>query len=143
MKTIIRKGNSNTGYELVTIDDQNNEVVKPIEKTYPNEPYTLILPANEVNRKYFNSKKVDNAGGEIELTYKETRLLGPRTESTPRKGLEEYLEGEEKELYLKLVEKAKKNRDSINKPLTELEKAKRAYERALKKVQELENREVK
>ena len=91
MKVLVRKNsNTNTGYELVTIDDAGKEVAVAIDKTYPGEPFTLVLPANEVNRKYFNSKKVDAAGGSIELTFKESKTLGPRTESAPRKGLEEY-----------------------------------------------------
>lgn len=141
MKVLVRKNsNTNTGYELVTINDAGKEVSVAIDKTYPNEPFTLVLPANEANRKYFNSKKVDAAGGEIELTYKESKTIGPRTESTPRKGLEEYLEGKDKEMYLALVEKAKKAREEANKkaPMSDLEKAMRAVERAQAKLAELE-----
>ena len=144
MKVLVRKNsNTNTGYELVTINDTGKEVAVSIDKTYPNEPFTLVLPANEANRKYFNSKKVDAAGGEIELTYKESKTIGPRTESTPRKGLEEYLEGKDKEMYLALVEKAKKAREEANKkaPMSDLEKAMRAVERAQAKLAELQEKE--
>ena len=144
MKVLVRKNsNTNTGYELVTINDAGKEVAVSIDKTYPNEPFTLVLPANEANRKYFNSKKVDAAGGEIELTYKESKTIGPRTESTPRKGLEEYLEGKDKEMYLALVEKAKKAREEANKkaPMSDLEKAMRAVERAQAKLAELQSKE--
>ena len=144
MKVLVRKNsNTNTGYELVTINDEGKEVSVAIDKTYPNEPFTLVLPANEANRKYFNSKKVDAAGGEIELTYKESKTIGPRTESTPRKGLEEYLEGKDKEMYLALVEKAKKAREEANKkaPMSDLEKAMRAVERAQAKLAELQSKE--
>lgn len=140
MKVLVRRNsNTNTGYELVTIDDAGKEVTVAIDKTYPNEPFTLVLPANEANRKYFNSKKVDAAGGEIELAYKESKTIGPRTESAPRKGLEEYLEGKDKEMYLALVEKAKKAREEANKkaPMTELEKAQRRAERAQAEVDRL------
>ena len=146
MKVLVRKNsNTNTGYELVTINDAGKEVSVAIDKTYPNEPFTLVLPANEANRKYFNSKKVDAAGGEIELTYKESKTIGPRTESTPRKGLEEYLEGKDKEMYLALVEKAKKAREEANKkaPMSDLEKAMRAVERAQAKLAELQEKENK
>lgn len=141
MKVLVRKNsNTNTGYELVTIDDAGKEVAVAIDKTYSGEPFTLVLPANEVNRKYFNSKKVDAAGGSIELTFKESKTLGPRTESAPRKGLEEYLEGEDKAMYLALVEKAKTNREAANKkaPMTEYEKRVRAVERAQAKLAELQ-----
>lgn len=133
MATFVRNSNSsNTGYELVTVDEKGKEVVVAIDKTYPGEPFTLVLPENESNRKYFNSKKVDAAGGKIELTYKESKSFGPRSESTPRKGLEEYLEGDDKETYLALVEKAKAAREAANKkaPMTEYEKKLRAVERA-------------
>ena len=144
MKVLVRKNsNTNTGYELVTINDAGKEVAVSIDKTYPNEPFTLVLPANEANRKYFNSKKVEAAGGEIELAYKESKTIGPRTESTPRKGLEEYLEGKDKEMYLALVEKAKKAREEANKkaPMSDLEKAMRAVERAQAKLAELQAKE--
>ena len=144
MKVLVRRNsNTNTGYELVTINDAGKEVSVAIDKTYPNEPFTLVLPANEANRKYFNSKKVDAAGGEIELTYKESKTIGPRTESAPRKGLEEYLEGKDKEMYLTLVEKAKKAREEANKkaPMSDLEKAMRAVERAQAKLAELQSKE--
>ena len=144
MKVLVRRNsNTNTGYELVTINDAGKEVAVSIDKTYPNEPFTLVLPANEANRKYFNSKKVDAAGGEIELTYKESKTIGPRTESTPRKGLEEYLEGKDKEMYLALVEKAKKAREEANKkaPMSDREKAMRAVERAQAKLGELQSKE--
>ena len=146
MKVLVRKNsNTNTGYELVTINDAGKEVSVSIDKTYPNEPFTLVLPANEANRKYFNSKKVDAAGGEIELTYKESKTIGPRTESTPRKGLEEYLEGKDKEMYMALVEKAKKAREEANKkaPMSDLEKAMRAVEGAQAKLAELQEKENK
>lgn len=140
MKVLVRRNSStNTGYELVTIDEAGKEVAVAIDKTYPNEPFTLVLPANEANRKYFNSKKVEAAGGEIELTYKESRTIGHRTESAPRKGLEEYLEGKDKETYLALVEKAKKAREEANKkaPMTDYEKAVKAVERAQARLDEL------
>ena len=140
MKVLVRRNaNTNTGYELVTINDSGKEVSVPIDKTYPNEPFTLILPENDANRKYFNSKKVEVAGGSIELTYKESRTIGPRTESAPRKGLEEYLEGKDRESYLALVEKAKKAREEANKkaPMTKLEKAQRRAERAQAEVDRL------
>lgn len=137
---ITKNSKSATGYALVTIDDNGQKSVVMIDKTYPNEPFTLVLPQNASNRKYFNSKKVDAAGGTIELEYKESKTFGPRTESAPRKGLEEYLEGKDKETYLALVEKAKKAREEANKkaPMTDLEKAIKARDKWLAKVAELQ-----
>ena len=133
MATFVRtSNNSKTGYELVTVDEKGNEVVVPIDSQPKGEPFTLILPENESNRKYFSSKKVDAAGGKIELTYKESKTFGHRSESTTRKGLEEYLEGDDKATYLALVEKAKAAREAANKkaPMTEYEKKLRAVQRA-------------
>lgn len=134
---ITRSNNAPTGYELVTTNDDGTQTVQLIEKTYPNEPFTLVLPTNASNRKYFNSKKVENAGGTIELEYKESKPIGTRTEPTTRKGLEEYLEGEDKILYLQLVEKAKANREKAKAPMSNYEKALRQVEKWQKKVAEL------
>lgn len=135
MKVYVRQSASTqTGYELVTINDDMSEVVRSIDEVV-DEGKTLKLPENESNRKYFSIAKVEKAGGSIELTYKASVILGPKSEQAPRKGLEEYLNGEDKELYLALVEKAKKTREEANKkaPMSEVEKARRAYERALAK----------
>ena len=144
MKVLVRRNsNTKTGYELVTIDNEGKEVSIAINNTDPANPTILKLPENSSNRKWFSIKKVEAAGGEIELTYKESKTIGPRTESTPRKGLEEYLEGKDKEMYLALVEKAKKAREEANKkaPMTDLEKAMRAVDRAQARLAELQAKE--
>lgn len=126
-KTIIRTSTvSATGYELVY--DGN---VVSIDKTYPGEPTTLVLPVNPSNRKYFSSKKVDAAGGELELEYKESKHTGPRSESTPRKGLEEWLDDEDRAAYLALVEKAKSNREAAQKAAKTPKKSKAELEAEL------------
>ena len=136
---ITKNSKSATGYAIVTIQDNGEKSIQMIDRTYPNEPFTLVLPENASNRKYFNSKKVEAAGGTIDLEYKASRTLGARTESSPRKGLEEYLEGEEKELFLQLVEKAKKNREEANKKpkLTEIEKKQRLINKYLAEIEAL------
>lgn len=93
----------------------------------PNQDRYLKLPANSVNRVWVSCAKVDKAPNQC-VDYGEdvkvARTLAPRGESTPRKGLEEYLNDEDKALYLALVEKAKANREAANKkaPMTEEEK---------------------
>lgn len=142
MRVLIRKSSqSPTGYELVVINDEGKETSIAIPKTYPNEPFTLVLPENPSNRKYFNSKKVEAAGGQIELTYKESKTFGQRTETTPRKGLEEYLNDEDKATYLALIEKAKKAREEANKkaPMTEEERLMRIIERNQAKLEALKS----
>lgn len=109
--TIIRKSTtSTTGYELV-INENGHETVHLLNDRPKNEPHTLILPENPSNRKYFNDLKVDKNGGEIELTYKETRTLGskdtPTTpKMTPKVDITKYLTEDEKELYQELIKKA-------------------------------------
>lgn len=123
--------------EKFFMDDQGR-----IVELTPNEDYYLKLPSNSVNRVWVSCAKVLKQPNQI-LDYgdevKEPRILGSRNELTPRKGLEEYLEGEDKETYLKLVEKAKANRAEANKkaPMTELEKTERKIERLMAKIESL------
>lgn len=112
----------------------------------PNDDRYLKLPANSVNRVWVSCAKVDKAPNQC-VDYGEdvkvARTLGQRTEPTARKGLEEYLEGKDKEMYLKLVEKAKANRDAANKkaPMTDMEKAQRAVDRALANLAKLQGKQ--
>jgi hypothetical protein len=112
--TIIRKSTtSTTGYELVIVQN-GQETVHLLNDRPKNEPHTLILPENPSNRKYFNDQKVDKAGGQIELTYKETRTIGPKdptktpTPKTPNKSLIDYLTEDERTIYDDLMKKAAK-----------------------------------
>ena len=117
-----------------------------IAELTPNQDRYLKLPANSVNRVWVSCAKVDKAPNQC-LDYgtivKEARTLGSRNESTPRKGLEEWLDEEDKALYLALVEKAKRNRDEANKkaPMTEKEKLQRRLERDMARLAELEANE--
>lgn len=110
--------------------DDNGNVVE----LTPNDDRYLKLPANSVNRVWVSCAKVDKSPNQC-IDYgddvKVARTLNT-TEHAPRKGLEEYLEGKDKETYLKLVEKAKAKRDAANKkaPMTDVEKAQRKLERA-------------
>lgn len=133
MKTIIRR-NQNNEYELIIDAGLGNQQVYPLVDRPKNEPDTLILPENPSNRKYFNSKKVDAAGGEIELTYKESKTYGPRG---PKKSLEEYMTEEELELknrYEKMIEEVTQRRK------TDLENQKKAMtpeEKLIAKIEKL------
>ena len=108
-RTIIRKSTESvTGYELVIIDN-GVETVILLNDRPKNEPNTLILPENPSNRKYFNDIKVEKAGGEIELTYKESKTYGPRH----KKSLEEYMTEDELELkyqYERMLEEVEQRR---------------------------------
>ena len=128
--TIRKSKTATTGYEILNGDGK----VLPIQSTYPGEPFTLVLPVNTANRKYFNSKKVDAANGSLQVEYKETKTFGPRDNTTsrnPAKRAAEYLPEEERKQLEALLEKAAKLRaEEKARPLTALEKAKRAKEKA-------------
>ena len=141
MKTIITTSiTSTTGYELRIVNDDGHMETKPITEIV-DDGKTLKLPENPSNRKYFSIKKVNDANGEIELTYKATITIGT-TGSTSKK-LEDYLDESDRELYIALVEKAKRAKEeAAKKPKTEVEKARARYERALAELKRLEEAEA-
>lgn len=75
------------------------------------------------------------------MTYKETKVLGPRPEghTVNRKPIEDYMTDEERTTYLEILEKARQRREEANKKpkMTELEKAERALEAAKRKLEAL------
>ena len=115
-KVFIRKNeNAKLGYELVIIDDFNNEIIKEISSTDPKNPEILKLPENPSNRKWFSINKIKE--NQIELSYKESKVFGPRNEKSEKseksnnlENMIEYLNDEEKILFLELLEKAKKEK---------------------------------
>ena len=115
------------------------EDVNGVVELTPNADYYLKLPANTCNRVWVSCAKVDKAPGEC-IDYgteaKVARVLGPREGNVERKPLEDYLDEKDRKTYLALIEKAKAARAAANKkvPLTELEKAQRAVERAQARV---------
>ena len=136
MKVLVRKNvSTKTGYELVVIDDNNVETVTAINENGkgPDGPKYLKLPTNPANRQWLAISKV--TGDELELTAHVTRTV-TSTERAPRKPDEDFLEGEDRKLYLELKEKARKAREEANKKpaLTELEKAQLAVKRAEEKL---------
>lgn len=137
MKVVIRKNeNTRHGWEWVEMMEDGQEVVKALNKKTTDN--YLHLPENEFNRRLIGMNFLEKQGDEWEVTYRDVAPRTPSTEpSTPRKGLEEYLEGDEKELYLALVKKAIENREKIkNDPIA---KAKAKYEAALKAYEALMN----
>lgn len=134
--TINHSITSTTGYELRIIKDDGTMDIKDID-TIVDEGKTLKLPENPSNRKYYAIKKVEDAD-EVELTYKASITLGTRENSEPKKPLEDYLEGDDRILYLELVEKAKKKRaEMTKKPMTELEKAEAKVARLMAQIEEM------
>ena len=95
--------------------DDNGTVVE----LTPNQDNYLKLPSNSTNRVWVSGNKVEKAPNQT-IDYgteiKEKRTFGPRTNTqatpkAPTTGLEEYLQGADKEAYLALVAKANKNRE--------------------------------
>lgn len=118
------------------MEDQGN-----IVEVTPNKDYWLKLPTNSCNRVWTNCAKVDKApnqcvdyGDEVKVP----RIITGRS-TTERKPLEDYLNEEDRKMYLELVEKAKKAREEATKkkPLTELEKARRNVEKWQARVEAL------
>lgn len=89
----------------------------------PNKDYFLKLPENSVNRVWVSCKKVDKAPNQT-IDYGDI-VKTPRTLTTSKRPLEDYLNDEDKAMYLALIEKAKKAREeATKKPMTEEEKLK-------------------
>ena len=72
---IIKNAKAKTGYAIVIKEDDKVVNTMLIEEYDPNNAKSLKLPTNPSNRKYFAIEKI---GDSIELTYKESRTMGPR-----------------------------------------------------------------
>ena len=115
------------------MEDNNNTVA--IE---PNQDNYLKLPQNSCNRVWVSCKKVESAPNQT-LDYgdavKIPRVLGPYNHG---KKLEDYMTPEEKAIIDEIMAKCKERKEADKpKPLTELEKAEREFERAMKKLETL------
>lgn len=124
---------------MVVITPEGIETVTSIDAFDPNNPKSLKLPENPSNRKYLSIAAIEKAGGTLELTYKAPRTMTksdtPKVQ-TPKaiKGLEEYLEGDEKAEYLRLVDKAQK--------LAQIAALKASIASTLAEIEALENGEA-
>ena len=108
----------------------------------PNEDNYLKLPTNSVNRVWVSGGKVEKAPGQYVdygMEAKVPKVYGPRGSTTERKPIEDYLSDEDKATFLALLEKAKANKAEATKkaPMSDLEKAERALERAKARVEAL------
>lgn len=85
---------------------------------------TVFLPENPTGRQLFNLNKLEAAlqkNDEVELNVK-TPVNRTNTQSTrTRTPIEDYLEGDEKEMFIKLRDKALANREkAMNDPKAKL-----------------------
>ena len=107
MKTYITTNpDAKFGYEIV-FDDKAHDIVDIVD-----DGKTLKLPENPSNRKYYSIKKVIEAGGTVELTYKETKTLGPKatgtTTKSPTMKWYDFLTDEEKIIISDIQTKAER-----------------------------------
>lgn len=115
------------------MEDQDN-----IVEVMPNKDYWLKLPANSCNRVWVSCAKVDKAAGQC-VDYGDVVKQPRATTGASRKRLEDWLNDEDRAMYLVLVEKAQKAKeDAKKKPMSKLEKAQKQVEKWTKLVQELQ-----
>lgn len=122
MKKIRKNENSKFGFDWIEIDENGNEnVIELSKKTTDNY---LYLPENEFNRRLIGINFLENhidENGEWIVVERSVKSDNKSVKSE-KKGLEEYLEGDERELFVSLMKKAMENRDKIkNDPKKKLE----------------------
>lgn len=117
-KVVIRRGEGKWGYEYVVIHHDGTEEIQALDRKTPDE--CLYLPKNPMGRKFISLSKLEKNGGYLELQSKV--------------GIEEYLDEEDRILYLSLIEKALENKrkmEEAQKNLSPLEKAQLEYKKAM------------
>lgn len=151
MKVIVRKSEQfESGYEMAIVNDDGTASVQGLKfwsagKTNPRYKNTLLLPKNPANRTYFDVKQFAKKGvDEIELEYRETRILGPYNVGVPKKPWEEYMTEEEKADYDKIREACLARKAEAEKPkeLTETEKLQLEIEKLTAKLAALQSKKA-
>ena len=123
---IIKDETTKTQFALaIAQDDGTITETKPIDKMKQesNKEWTLILPENPLNRKFISLKRAQSSDI-VELG--EPAVKNTSNVTAPKTPLENFLEGEERELFIKLRDKAIA-KASIQ---VELERKRLAFERA-------------
>lgn len=116
--------------------DDNEVVSEVFDKRHDG---WLWLPENSTGRKFVSLTKLAKKGGEVDYGtgFKEARHITVG-ERAPRKSREEWLDGDDLTEYRRLNALIDERiAESKRKPMTELEKAERAYKKALEKYQAL------
>lgn len=124
---VIKDETTKTQFALAIAQDDGTIIeTKPIDKMKQesNKEWTLILPENPLNRKFVSLKRAQSS----DITeLGEPTVKNPNSVTTPKTpALEKFLEGEERELFIKLRDKAIA-RATIQ---VELERKRLAFERA-------------
>lgn len=139
MRTFLTK---NDGQYFLNVEG-NEPVACEVKHPASFKDPTIFLPTNPSNRKLFNQIKADKlfeTMAEIELSEKATvTITRSSTPKAPSKPLEDFLSDEDKATFIALRDKATAARAEANKPvpMSPAEKAKRAFELAQKKYEEL------
>lgn len=134
MKYFIDKSSTaKSGIMVVAVADDGTEAFEDLNKrTSDGYVYLPDYVVSATNRRMFCIKRALEATGRYALTqvaFKEARVLN--NNPARNKPLEDFLEGEERELFLKLKAKAEKAKEeAINHVPTELEKAQAALAKA-------------
>ena len=126
-------------YHVIDKDGTEGPACKIVENGFG-----IALTPNAANRLWINHAKADKILDEqesIPLYYKPTRKLGPKSSYVPNAKLISYLPEELQAEYKAIVDRARAAMEADKKPLTELEKAQRAYEKALANLNKLQNEE--
>lgn len=149
MKVVVRKSEQfESGYEMAIVNDDGTSNVQELHfwsagKTNPRYKSTLLLPKNPANRTYFDVKQFARKGvDEIELEYRETRILGPYNRGVVKKDWTEYMTVEEKAQYDTIHEACFARKLEAEKPkeLTEAEKLQLEIEKLTKKLEALQSK---
>ena len=149
MKVIVRKSEQfESGYEMAIVNDDGTASVQELHfwsagKTNPRYKDTLLLPKNPANRTYFDVKQFAKKGvDEIELEYRETRILGPYKVGVPKKDWTEYMTEEEKAQYDAIKQTCIERKKIAETPpeLTEAEKLQLEIEKLTKKLEALQSK---
>lgn len=147
MKVVVKKSNDfESGYAMSIIDDTGVASTCELHfwsagKTNPRYKNTLLLPKNPANRTYFDVKQFARKGvDEIELEYRETRILGPYNRGVVKKDWTEYMTEEEKVQYDVIKQSCIERKKIAETPpeLTEAEKLQLEIEKLTKKLESLQ-----
>ena len=134
---IVKDGDN---YYVETLDGVRSDALKTITDN-SKAGVAFVLPANPSNRKWYNKGNTDKEieeKGYCELTYKPTKVLGQSGPKMPNAKLISYLSEEEQEEYKAIIARAIAAKEADKKkPMTELEKAQAAFERAQTKLAKL------
>lgn len=124
---------------FLRVDD--NDAIECVVKQPKGWDETVFLPENPSNRKLINKARLDKALESVDEYELKEKVVVATADRAPRntKPLEDYLEGEEREQFIKLRDKALEiKKDSLKRGMSPLEKARKMVEKYEALIRELE-----